>query len=161
MLIFCYFNYLLIKNNYAGKSYQVFKETKKYIWPYIGLTLLTSVLVLLWALLLIIPGIIYSVFYTFAVFVFFFEDKRGMAAIRRSKELVKGYWWPVFGRICFLSLIFWLVSVCFSAPSQSVAEMSTAWYLWNAGMEIFSFIIGPIAVLYSYAMYKDLVRIKK
>lgn len=153
--------FLLVKKNYEGKSYQIFKETKKYIWSYIGLTLLTSVLILLWALLLIIPGIIYSVFYSFAVFAFFFEDKKGMSAIRRSKELVKGYWWPVFGRVCFLTLILWIFGVIISAPAQRLAEQSTAWYLWNTGVELLNFIIGPIALLYSYNIYKDLVRIKK
>lgn len=153
--------FLLIKKNYEGKPLAIFKETKKTIWSYIGLTILTSVFILLWALLLIIPGIIYSVFYSLAVFAFFFEDKKGMAAIRRSKELVKGYWWPVFGRICFLTLIFWIFGVIISAPSQKLVEQSTAWYLWNGGMELMNFIIGPIALLYSYQIYKDLVKIKK
>ena len=153
--------FLLVKNNYEGKPLAIFKETKKSVWSYIGLTILTSIFILLWALLLIIPGVIYSIFYSLAIYVFFFEDKKGMAAIRRSKELIKGYWWPVFGRYCFLTLVMWVFGVIISIPLSMFKELSLSWHLWNGVMQLFNFLIGPIALLYSYQIYKDLVKIKK
>jgi hypothetical protein len=153
--------FLLVKKNYEGKPLEIFKETGDSIVPYIGLTVLTSVFILLWALLLIIPGIIYSIFYSLAVYVFFFEDKRGMAAIRRSIELVKGYWWPVFGRYCFLMLVMWVFGLTISIPLSMFSEQGIYWHLWNGIIQLFNFLIGPIALLYSYQIYKDLVKIKK
>lgn len=153
--------FLLVKKNYEDKPLEIFKETKSLAAPYIGLSFLTAVLVLLWSLLLIIPGIIYSTFYSLAVYAFFFEDKRGMAALRRSKELVKGYWWPFFGRICFLALILWIFGVVVSSPLSIIPEKSAPWYFYNGVVQLFSFLVGPISILFSYQIYKDLVRIKK
>lgn len=153
--------FLLIKKNYEGKPLEIFKETKSLAAPYIGLSILTAVLVLLWSLLLIVPGIIYSVFYSLAIYVFFFEGKRGMAALRRSQELVKGYWWPVFGRVCFLTAVMWVFGMVISIPSDMLQEQSVAWRLYNGIIQLFNFLIGPISLLFSYQIYKDLVNIKK
>jgi len=55
--------------------------------------------------LLIIPGIILSIWFSSAVYVFVAEDKRGMTALLRSKHLVSGYWWGVFWRSILLGLV--------------------------------------------------------
>ncbi len=153
--------FLLIKKDYEGKPLKIFKETRSLAWSYIGLALLTALLVLLWSLLLIIPGIIFSVFYSLAVYVFFFEDKRGMAAIKRSKELVTGYFWPILGRILFLAVILWVVAMIITAPLDKLSEQGLAWSIYSYFVQLFNFIIAPISILYSYRIYQDLVKIKK
>ncbi len=153
--------FLLVKKNYEGEAKQIFKEAKASILPYITLTLLTGILLLLWTLLLIIPGIIFSVFYSFAVYVFFFEGKTGMSAIKRSKELVKGYWLVVAGRFGFLALVVWLFSVIISVPMLVVPEHSLFWEIWNALVQVISMLIGPITLKFSYQNNQHLVKIKK
>lgn len=153
--------FLFIKHGHSGESKKLFQETNKLFWPYIGLSLLTAVLVLLWMLLLIIPGIIFSVFYSCAVYAFFFEDKRGMAAIKRSRQLVKGYFWQVFGRIMFLSLIAIIFMFIISLPVASLPKESIGAMFWNIVTQIISFLVGPIALYFSYYIYKDLVKIKQ
>ncbi len=152
---------LFIKNDYQGKSKEIFIESKTYFWAYLGVSLLTAILVLLWALLLIIPGIIFSIFYAFAAYVFFFEGKKGMDALRRSKDLVKGYFWPVLGRIAFISVLLWLFMFFISIPLEIFEEGGLTFSLWNLLVSIISFLIGPIAMIYMINMYKDLVKIKK
>ncbi len=153
--------FLLVKNNYTGNELHYFKETKKLAIPYIILTVLTVVLIMLWALLLIIPGIIFSILYSLAVFAFFFEDRRGLEAIKRSRELIKGYFWPVVGRYLFLALIFWLFYVILGSPLSTVAKHSFFWEVWSFFMQIVDTLIGVVALLFSYQIYQDLVRIKK
>ncbi|MFA5753927.1 MAG: hypothetical protein WC905_01015 [Patescibacteria group bacterium] len=153
--------FLLVKDDYVGQERKIFKETKKWFWPYIGLTLLTTLFIILWTCLLIIPGIIFSVFYSFAVYAMFFEDKRGMAAIKRSVQLVKKYWWAVFGRVCLLCLIAWAFMVIISAPLSAVAEDSLFFSIWNAIVQVINILVGPIALIFSFQMYRDLVKIKK
>jgi len=153
--------FLLVKKNYVGKELDIFKETPKYFWPYLGLTILTMIFVLLWTCLLIIPGIIYSVFYSLACFAFFFEDKRGLAAIRRSTDLITGYWWPVFGRFIVIGLIGWVVMGVVSAPLSGTNANSAFFHIWNLVIQVVSFLIGPIFLLYIYSIYQDLVKIKK
>jgi hypothetical protein len=154
-------NFLLVKNNYQGKGREIFKETKKYFWPYIWLTILNTILILLWAMLLIIPGIVFSVFYSLAVYVFFFEDKRGLDAIKRSYQLVRGYFWPVFGRACLIGFVIWLVLMIFSIPADFVPEETPFSTIWDILIQVVSFLIGPITLIFSLSVYKDLVRIKK
>ncbi len=153
--------FLLVKEDYKGKELDIFKASYKKFWSYFGLVLLTTIFILLWTLLLIIPGIIFSVFYSLAVYAFFFEDKKGMTAIRRSIQLVKGYWWPVFGRFLFLGLLMWIFTLIISTPLYSVAEDSTFAFIWNIVVQVVSLLIGPISLLFCYQIYKDLVKIKK
>lgn len=154
--------FLLVRNNYAGSEKKLFTETRKFFWPYVGLVVLTAILVLLWTLLLIIPGIIYSVLYSFACYVLFFEDKRGLAAIRRSVQLVTGYFWPVFGRFLFIGVIVWFFSILISIPSMSLINANSLFVsLWNGIVQVISFLIGPIVLIYTYNVYTELVKIKK
>jgi hypothetical protein len=49
--------------------------------------------------LLIVPGILLGIWFFFAPFVLASEDERGMNALLKSKEYVKGQWFAVFGRL--------------------------------------------------------------
>lgn len=153
--------FLLVKNDYIGNELEIFKETKKYFWSYLWLSVLTTIFVLLWALLLIIPGIIFSVFYSFAVYAFFFEGLKGMAAIKRSVSLVKNYWWAVFGRFIVIAIVLWIFTVIISIPLYFTDDKSIFFSFWNSVIQIINFLIGPISLLYFYQIYKDLVIIKK
>jgi len=152
--------FLLVKKDYHGQELDIFKESAKYFWPYLGLVVLTTIFILLWTLLLVIPGIIYSVFYCLAVYAFFFEGKTGLAAIKRSVHLVGSYWWPVFGRLVVLGIVMWLLMMIVSLPVSFVTENSIFFHIWNAITQIISFLIGPIVLLFTYHIYQDLVKIK-
>lgn len=154
-------SFLLVKKGYEGREKDVFKETKNYFWPYLWLTILTTVFILLWSLLLIIPGIIASIFYSFAIYALFFDDKRGMKAIKRSVQLVKGYWWAIFGRLLVLGILVWIFSVIISLPVYFSQPDSWFYTVWNAIVQVISIIIGPISLLFCYRIYQDLVKIKK
>ncbi len=65
-----------------------------------------SLIILGLSLLLIIPGIIYSVYYVFAPFAVVLRGKSGKKALDYSKKLVQGQWWRVFGMLFGLGIIF-------------------------------------------------------
>lgn len=153
--------FLLVKKDFSGTEKKIFSETKEYFWPYVGLVLMTVVFVILWTLLLIIPGIIYSVLYSFACYALFFEDKRGMSAIRRSVQLVTGYFWPVLGRFLFIGLIVWIFSWIISIPLSLSDKNSLFYSLWGGLVQVVSSIVGPMVLIYTYNMYQELVKIKK
>lgn len=152
--------FLLIKGEYKQKERELYRQTSDWFWPYLGLSLLTGIMVLLWMLLLIIPGIIYAVLYGFAGYVLFFEGKRGWAALKRSVDLVTGYWWPVAGRLLVLGIFVWAISAILAMPVNAMIEGSLAWNLYNAFLQIVNMLIGPIALLYSLSIYRELVKIK-
>ncbi len=87
---------MLAKGKTVGLG-EAFKATIANFGAYYWLYILFIVKVFLWSLLLIVPGIIMFNRYVLSGTVFFAEDKRGNAAIKRSSELVKGAWLTTYG----------------------------------------------------------------
>lgn len=80
----------------------------------IGTMLLMGVLLLLLTFLLVIPAIIFSVFWTFAIYVVTLKDMAWMAALRDSKKIVQGRWWTVVGYSIVFAVIASLVGSAIS-----------------------------------------------
>lgn len=89
-------------------------------------------------LLLIIPGIIFSVWFVFAKFILVAEGERGMNAILKSKEYVRGRWGEVFGR---LFVIWFFETAISSIPYVGI---------------ICAIFYAPYAMIARYLLYTDL-----
>ncbi|MCX6795654.1 MAG: hypothetical protein NT165_02955 [Candidatus Falkowbacteria bacterium] len=152
--------YLLIKNGFSSVK-SSWEESKGLFTPFFLLSLLVLVLVLLWSILLIIPGIIFAVFYSFAVIIFIFEGKKGMSAIKASKELVKGYWWATFGRLVFLGFALYLFSLIVGLPGAAFQGNSVFVTSWNIIDSIIMFIVSPFLYVFTVLLYKNLKEVKK
>ncbi|USN54941.1 MAG: hypothetical protein H6765_10935 [Candidatus Peribacteria bacterium] len=63
----------------------------------LGTGILFYLLVILLCLLLMVPGVIYGVFWLFFVQVVLYTDLRGRSALRHSKQLVQGKWRKTLG----------------------------------------------------------------
>lgn len=126
----------------------------------VAVSVLTGVLTFLWTLLLIVPGIIYSVYYSFSVYALVYEKQTGMAALRRSHQLVKNYWWSVIGRTIILSLIYLAAFIVVSIPLYYLPESSRLAFFWNMVISVLRFITSPVFVIFSYLIFKELVAIK-
>lgn len=163
---------LLIKNTDA-KVKPTFLETKKFFSSYVIVSLVSSIFLLLLTLLLIIPGVIFYVYWAFATMLVVVEGiKTTKAALKRSKSLVKGYWWAVAGRLLFIALLYSIVIFIIMIPAASstdpVTKIETFKYLSeDAGkayvmfVNIVSALVSPLLVAYSYFLYKDLSAKKK
>ncbi|MBE0425503.1 MAG: hypothetical protein IBX72_02510 [Nitrospirae bacterium] len=93
-------------------------------------------------LLIIIPGIIFAVWFIFSQFILAREKEKGMNALLKSKEYVKGYWFDVFIR---LSLI-WFISVIIGMIPVLGA--------------ILSIFFVPYMMIFVYLIYDDLKTVK-
>jgi hypothetical protein len=71
----------------------------------IGTNLLAGIILLLLSLLLILPGIIWAVYYAFSSHVVALRNEGGKSALDYSKALVQGQWGRVFGIGFILSLL--------------------------------------------------------
>jgi hypothetical protein len=60
-------------------------------------------------LLLLVPGILFMVWYGFAQFGVILENKRGLEALAWSKQIVEGHFWRVFWKLFAGPLIFVIV----------------------------------------------------
>jgi uncharacterized membrane protein len=60
-------------------------------------TVLVGLAALFGAILCLLPGIYFGIAFSLGVPVLLTEGKKGRRALGRSRQLVKGYWWRVFG----------------------------------------------------------------
>jgi hypothetical protein len=85
------------------------RESLAFAWHRLGSVLLVTILVAVLAtlalILLIIPGIYLYICWIVAVPVVLLEDLRGRQALKRSRQLVTGRWWPTFGAYALATII--------------------------------------------------------
>ena len=112
------------------------------IWAYIWLFSILGYIVPGGFLLFIIPGVFFMVWFGFAVFILPKENERGMNALLKSKEYVRGYWVDVFGRL----FIIWLASV----GVGMIPLIGT----------ILSIMFVPFEMIFVYLVYENLRSVK-
>jgi len=135
---------------------ELFYEGKKHAWDYFILGILVMIFIFLWSLLFVFPGFIFMIYYSVAFWVLFVEGKKGREAIKRSKSLVKDYWWAVFWRIFIITFLVWFLLIL---PVYFI-ESKEALEAWRSFSNLINIFLSPFLVIYSYYIYKDLLRVK-
>lgn len=74
-------------------------------------------------LLLIVPGIIWNVYYLFAMYVVAITSLSGKKALDYSKSLVKGSFWRTLGFFCCINIAAGLVAVLISLALASLVNL--------------------------------------
>lgn len=87
----------------------MFSESSNLILPVMIVSVLVFLIVFGGSLLLIIPGIIFTVWYSFTFYTVVFENKKGFESLSSSKSLVVGRWWAVLWRMLVPGVIFGLL----------------------------------------------------
>lgn len=134
-----------------------FSSTSHLIWPVIYTSLLVLVIVLGGTILFIIPGIIFSIWFSFTFYTVILEEKRGANALKASKEMVVGRWWGIFWRLLapgfFYAFIFMVLSYSLSYI-LSLLLSSFAYIITNGiVMSILSAVISPLTALTTILLY--------
>ncbi|MCC7574770.1 glycerophosphoryl diester phosphodiesterase membrane domain-containing protein [Candidatus Woesearchaeota archaeon] len=97
--------YILLKNKKTKTIKEAVKKSSKYYLRLIGLTALVFILLIPLYALLIIPGIIFSVYWMFAQYIIVDKDEKIIKSMKQSFYLVKNNWWKTFGKILLIGLI--------------------------------------------------------
>ncbi|QQG46128.1 MAG: hypothetical protein HYY55_04175 [Candidatus Niyogibacteria bacterium] len=109
----------IIKSKIDGQTISFGQALKKSMsrWPAaIGTNILFGIFLLGLTLLLIIPGIIYYVYWSFVLYIVVLQDKSGKSALDYSKAIVKGRWWKVAGYSLVFGLLGLIVGVIAGVP---------------------------------------------
>ena len=88
---------------------------KEHFWAFLWVAALMSLVLTTGFVMLIIPGIILSVYLYFAQLSIIHHGHRGMTALRHSTFLVRENWWAVFGRAAAVVLVYLIVYVILQA----------------------------------------------
>lgn len=79
-------------------------------WPQGIVTMIVmGVLLLLLFMLFIIPGVIFAIYWLFAVIAVALTDTSALDALSYSKQLVRGRWWKIFGYVIVMGILMALV----------------------------------------------------
>lgn len=110
-----------LTKGHAVSLREAFNAVLERFFSYIWLQILTTVKILLWSLLLVVPGIVMAFRYSLANVAFFDKDLRGNAAIKESLRLTKGAWLTTFASQALFSFItLGVMSEVVSAGARSV-----------------------------------------
>jgi hypothetical protein len=124
--------------------------------PIFFAVVLAGIGIALGLLLLVLPGIYVAVRWYFVPQTVVIEEGRGTAALTRSGELVRGFWWRTFGLIVMANLAAILPAIVLIAPFGELAESSdrAVWSL--VGTIATETITAPFVALFSTLLYYDL-----
>jgi len=148
---------LSIKNNTGAVD--SLKDGLKLIIPYFWIYFLLYIIISGGFLLLVIPGILFSIWFSFAIYVFIFEKKKGFNALFASKELVSGNFvkvlWRFLAFILMIGLFLFIVFIPLTTIFQNTEFVSEI-----TGYLIQLFII-PLFFIFGFFLYKNLREVKK
>jgi hypothetical protein len=128
---------------------ELFERVQPYLGTLIGAGLLAGLGIALGFVLLIVPGLILLTWWCLIVPVIALEGKRVGESFGRSRELVRGHGWTVFG-IIILSV---LASAIASGVIQSIFSFLGAFLRYWIGGAIANAIVDPFLAVALTLMY--------
>ncbi|MDD3374118.1 MAG: hypothetical protein PHY73_00110 [Candidatus Omnitrophica bacterium] len=163
ILISLFYSIALIKTvhnvaqDQSVNAVEMYKQAKDIFSPFAIVSILVFVKVILWSLLLIVPGIIFSVLYGFSSYSVIIDDKRGNEALAFSKSVIKSNlkefllkMFALMGAMILAAILISLVSAFFILiPFIGVAVGTIA-------SEVVKAALGIYALIFSYYLYQDL-----
>lgn len=106
----------------------------------------------------IIPGIILSVWFTFAPYVLIAENERGLGALVKSREYVRGYWWPVLGRVVLIGIVGGIIGILIGMILALIPDVGKV--LENVVGQAVMLLVTPFFMTYMYLLYEDMKAVK-
>ncbi len=148
----------LVSDVQDGKRDATPGQLLKAATPVLGSLLLVAIVagigIVIGFILIIIPGLILLTVWSVAAPVVVLERPPGLGALRRSRELVRGSGWPVFGVIFVLG-----VSVAIVGGIIEIAADSAGAGVGLVVRVIIGVLTAPLSALAAAVLYFDLLRI--
>jgi len=146
-----------IKNNKENIGIrQSYKKALRKILPYWWTLFLLGLVVTGGLMLLLIPGIIFIIWFMFAAYILILEDTGGLNALLKSREYVEGHWWGVLWRYIFIMVFFIIILVI---PNLIIQLLKLTFLNFIFSL-ITYFVVTPLIVIYTFLLYDSLRMLK-
>ena len=144
-----------ILNSDGMSSEEAYWRSLKKIGPYYWLLLLEFLITLGGLVMGVLPAIVFSVWFSVAIFLFVDQEQHGINALLRSKEYVTGYWWGVFGRTLLMAFIVLIIEAIVGGAAGVFGQSVN--YIVSLALQL---VTVPFSIAFSYAIYKALKEMK-
>ena len=134
---------------------QAYLQSQSKISAYFFTGLLAGLAVAGGFILLIIPGVIFGLWFSQSPYIVIEEDLKNTAALKRSKYYVKGRLGQIFGKLFYVGIItlgLYIALAIVLSIFGALTGISSDYLSWISS--IFSFIWAPLVTVYSYQLYK-------
>lgn len=139
----------------AGSDEQIgFKESFRRAYhgvgSYLWLSILSGLVIMGGFMLFVVPGIIMAISFSFATYVFVTEGVKGMAALIRSRDYVKGKWGAIFWRQLFIGIVCAIIIFIPQLIFQILGKPDIASVV-NA---LTAIVAIPLGLIYTFLLFK-------
>jgi hypothetical protein len=117
----------------------VFERVESKVLPLIGAGILAGIGIGIGFILLVVPGLILLTWWSLIVPVIVLENRPVMASFGRSRELVRGHAWTVFGIVVITAILSAVAALLIEAIFSFLGSFLRIWI----GGTIASAIVGP------------------
>lgn len=131
------------------------RKGSPYIFSYLWVSILESLAIVAGFILLIIPGIIFAGWFIFSHLLVIAENAKGTKALARSREYVKGRWWPIIGRMFLFGLCMAAIYIAFILLYGLINVVKPMPHLTNLLVNVLAVLISPLPILYLFVLYKS------
>lgn len=127
---------------------QLVRSVEPVFWPLIGVSILFGIAVAVGFVLLIIPGLILLVIWSVVAPVMVLERPGVFATFGRSRQMVRGNGWNVFGVIVMVFVIVFLISIAAGIAASGLGPVGRALVQWAVNSAI-----APVTALSASVLY--------
>ena len=124
------------------------RSVEPVFWPLVGVSILAGLGIALGFILLIIPGLILMVIWSLVAPVTVLERPGVFAAFGRSRELVRGNGWHVFGVIVIVFLAVAVISLAAGLAASGLGSVGRAFVQWAVNAAL-----APVTALSASVLY--------
>ncbi len=137
-----------------------YRRAWRALLSYWWILILTGLITSSGFLLFVIPGILFAVWFSFAGYILVAEKEKGLRALFKSREYVRGYWWKIGLNFIFAGLVCLLVYIGFTIILGILGTLPIPDVLLYGIDFIFRLLYPLFASAYAYVVYKNLKTIK-
>jgi hypothetical protein len=127
---------------------QLLRSVEPVFWPLVGVSILFGIAVAIGFVLLIVPGLVLLVIWSVVAPVTVLERPGVFAAFGRSRQIVRGNGWNVFGVIVMVFVIVFLISIAAGIAASGLGSAGRALVQWAVNSAI-----APITALSASVLY--------
>jgi hypothetical protein len=122
---------------------KTFKATRKKYWIFLLISIALFLIYLFGFVLLIVPGVLFVVWFAFTKFIAIEKGTGIKESFVKSKELVKGIYWKILGRLIIFGLFVILIEAILTVIPYGIGA-------------IIGSLLGGLFMLPSYLLYKEI-----